>query len=92
MQDWETLRGYEKKKDFLIRALEIDEKHDSKSQPPTIIALTDLGNTWRALKGYEKQRHLLTKAFEIKEKDYNKEHLDTFSWLNNLGSAWGNSG
>ena len=61
------LGNYEKQKDLLTRALEIDERHYGKDHPQTGMTLNNLGTAWGELGNYEKKKDLLTRALEIFE-------------------------
>eukprot|EP00971_Amphidinium_carterae_P194018 3849549-Amphidinium_carterae.1 len=71
-----------KKRDYLERALRIQESHYGQEHPEVAITLTNLGDA-------AKQRDYQERALRIEESRYGQEHPHVAIMLANLGVAYG---
>eukprot|EP00971_Amphidinium_carterae_P049398 973402-Amphidinium_carterae.1 len=81
-----------KHRDFLERALPMQESHYGPEHPEVARALGNLGNAYGSLGDYTKQRDYLRKALRIQESHHGLEHPEVAGTLGSLGNAYGSLG
>ncbi|WP_182320308.1 tetratricopeptide repeat protein [Wolbachia pipientis] len=81
-----------KKKELLVRALIIQEKHYGPDHFIVAKLLTNLGGVYIVLGDPKKAKTLLARALIIQEKHYSFGHSGVVKTLINLGNAYGDLG
>eukprot|EP00971_Amphidinium_carterae_P215872 4284962-Amphidinium_carterae.1 len=79
-------------RDYLERALRIQEAHYGPDHPLVAMTLTDLGNAYGALGDASKQRDHSERALPILKANYGPDHPNVAVSLMNLGNAYGDLG
>eukprot|EP00971_Amphidinium_carterae_P212418 4215447-Amphidinium_carterae.1 len=81
-----------KQRDYLERALRIEESRCGPEHPEVAKPLANLGNAYGSLGDASKQRDYLERALRIEESHYGEEHPEVAATLANLGVAYGSLG
>eukprot|EP00971_Amphidinium_carterae_P205667 4081424-Amphidinium_carterae.1 len=73
-------------RDYLERALRIEESHYGPEHPNVASAVTNLGSAYELLGNPHKSRDYLERALRIKERHYGSEHPSVAITLGSLGN------
>jgi tetratricopeptide (TPR) repeat protein len=86
---YKSLGNYKRAKEFLNKALILNEKKFGLDHPKTAQVLNMLGDVYLYLGSYEKAQRLLERALIINKKNLDPNHPSIADTLQNLGNLYG---